>query len=243
MTAIITRNALDLGNPSGPFAPPRPRRTMLDMPAIAWQDAADRLTEWIVTWMVIHPEVYMSYDRPFTIRRHFCHEWDTHDIWLRPVSPKGMSKWFVITVNHQCNDPTRKAVVTWDAASGWCEELKSRGFNPLLLDSNGGEDIEVLVLLTEEIPASQVMEFVQGLVSDYAARNLAQTPEFMPNQADIDSDRSRKGWHVFGQYPGSWHSTRVWSGERWLEGEPAIEAILSISGDSSELITGCKDGK
>jgi len=133
---------------------------MLDMPAIAWQAAADRLTEWTVTRMVIHPEVYMSYDRPFTIRRHFCHEWHTHDISLRPVSPEGMSKWFVITVNHQCDDPTQKAVVTWEAASGWYDELQHRGLNPLLLDSNGGEDIEVLVPHSEELPASQVMEFV-----------------------------------------------------------------------------------
>jgi hypothetical protein len=147
MNTISTRNALDLGSPTGPFAPPRPRRTMLDMPAIAWQNAADRLTEWLVKHMVVHHDVYLSYDPPFTIRRHFCHEFNVHMIWLRPVSPQGMSKWFVISVNHQCDDPKQKALVNWQAAAGWYEELQHRGFRPLLLDNNGGDDIEIVVLL------------------------------------------------------------------------------------------------
>jgi hypothetical protein len=214
---------------------------MLDMPAFAWRAAADRLTQWTVVRMVIHPEVYGSYERPFTIRRHFCHEWPVHDIWLRPVSPQGMSKWFVITVNHQCDDAAQKAVVNWQAAAGWYEELQRRGFTPLMLDSNGGEDIELLVLLAEEIPTSQVMGFVHGLVSDYQARGLAQAPEFMPDQADIDSDRNRKGWRVLGEHPGHWHFTRVWDGERWLEREEAIEAILSVTGDSPALVTEVQD--
>ena len=114
-------------------------------------------------------------------------------------------------------------------------------FKPLLLDSNGGEDVELLVVLSGEIPASQVMEFVQRLVGDYAARGLAQAPEFMPIQADIAGDFSRKGWRVFGQDPSYRHCTRVWSGERWLEREEAIEAILATTGDPPDLIPNFSD--
>jgi len=73
---------------------------MLDYPAFAWQTAADRLTEWLVRNMVVHADVYLSYQPPFTIRRHFCHDFNVHMIWLRPVSHQGMSMWFVIRVNH-----------------------------------------------------------------------------------------------------------------------------------------------
>ena len=214
---------------------------MIDTPAIAWKAAADRLTEWTERRMVVHPEVYRSYDRPFTIRRHFCHDFNVHMIWLRPVSPAGMSQWFVIRVNHQCDDPKQKALVNWQAASGWYEKLQGQGFRPLMLDNNGGEDIELLVLLTEEISVSRVMEFVQRLVSDYAARGLAQVPEFMPNQADIAADVSRKGWRVFGQDESYRYCTRVWNGERWLEREEAIEAILAVTGDSPDLIPDFSD--
>jgi hypothetical protein len=237
----MTQKAFDIESPTGPFAPPRPRRSMLDTPALAWQAAADRLTEWTVNRMVVHPEVYGSYDRPFTIRRRFRHEWQTIPVWLRPVSREGMSKWFVITVDHHCDDARQKAVVNWQAAAGWHEELQRRGFKPLLLDSNGGEDIELLVLLSEEIPASRVLEFVQRLVSDYAARGLAQAPEFLPNQADIEANYGRKGWRLLGQHPEYRHFTRVWDGERWLEREEAIEAILATTGDSPDLIPDFSD--
>ncbi len=106
----------------------------------------------------------------------------------------------------------------------------------MLLDSNGCKDVELLVLLAEEIPASRVMEFVQRLVRDYAARGLVQTPEFMPNQADIDANYSRKGWRLLGQDESYRYCTRVWDGERWLEREEAIEAILAVTGDSPELL-------
>ena len=241
MTTTTYPKDFNTQSTTGPFAPPRPRRSMLDSPAFAWQAAADRLTEWIERRMVVHPGVYGSYDPPFTIRRHFRHEWQTHTIWLRPVSPQGTSEWFVIAVNHQCDDARQKAVVNWQAASGWYEELQRRGFTPLMLDSNGGEDIELLVLLTEEIPSSRVMEFVRRLVSDYAARGLAQAPEFMPNQADIAGDYSRKGWRVFGQDESYRYCTRVWNGERWLEREEAIEAILARTGDSPDLIPNFSD--
>ena len=186
--------------------------------------------------MVVHRDVYLSYQAPFTIRRHFCHDFNVHMIWLRPVSPLGTSQWFVIRVNHQCDDPKEKTRVNWQAASGWYDELQRRGFKPLMLDNNGGEDIEIIVLLTDLVPAPEVKDFVERFVSDYATRGLDHAPEFMPNQADIAGDYSRKGWRVFGVDESYCYCTRVWSGERWLEREEAIEAILATTGDSPELL-------
>jgi hypothetical protein len=37
------------------------------------------------------------------------------------------------------------------------------------------------------------------------------------------------------------NATRVWDGERWLEREPAIEAILATTGDPPELISDAED--
>jgi len=209
---------------------------MLDYPAFAWQTAADRLTEWLVNNMVVHADVYLSYQPPFTIRRHFCHDFNVHMIWLRPVSREGMSTWFVIRVNHQCDDPKEKVRVNWQAAAGWYEDLQRRGFTPLLLDNNGGEDIEIIVLLSDMVPASEVKEFAERFVSDYAARGLTDAPEIMPIQADIDRNLNRKGWRVFGVDESYRYCTRVWDGERWLEREEAIAAILARTGDSPELL-------
>ena len=235
MTATTYSIAFDPNATTGPFAPPRPFRSMLDYPAFAWQNAVDRLTEWLVQHMVVHGDVYLSYEPPFTIRRHFRHDFNVHQIWLRPVSRVGTSQWFVIRVNHQCDDPKEKVRVNWQAASGWYEELQRRGYKPLMLDNNGGEDIEIIGLLTELVPASEVKEFVERFVSDFAARGLIQAPEVMPIQADIAGDYSRKGWRVFGVDESYRYCTRVWN-ERWLEREEAIEAILATTGDSPELL-------
>ena len=236
MTATTYSLAFDPNATTGPFASPRPFRSMLDYPAFAWQNAVDRLTEWLVKHMVVHGDVYLSYEPPFTIRRHFRHDLNVHQIWLRPVSYVGTSKWFVIRVNHQCDDPKEKVRVSWQAASGWYEELQRRRFKPLMLDNNGGEDIEIIVLLAKHVPAPEVKEFVERFVSDFAARGLIQAPEFMPIQADIAGDYSRKGWRVFGVDESYRYCTRVWNGERWLEREEAIEAIVARTGDSPELL-------
>ena len=237
MTATTYSIAFDPNATTGPFAPPRPFRSMLDYPAFAWQNAVDRLTEWLVQHMVVHGDVYLSYEPPFTIRRHFRHDFNVHQIWLRPVSYVGTSQWFVIRVNHQCDDPKEKVRVNWQAASGWYEELKRRGFRPLMLDNNGGEDIEIIVLLTEHVPAPEVKEFVERFVSDYASRGLAQRPDLWPNRADIGGKRGyEEGWRVFGVDESYRYCTRVWNGERWLEREEAIEAILATTGDSPELL-------
>jgi hypothetical protein len=63
----------------------------------------------------------------------------------------------------------------------------------------------------------------------------------MPNHADIAGDYRRKGWRLLGQHPEYRHFSRVWDGERWLEREEAIEAILAATGDPPKLIPNFSD--
>ena len=142
----------------------------------------------------------------------------------------------MIRVNDQCDDPKEKVRVNWQAASGWNEELHHRGFQPLMLDNNGGEDIEIIGLLTEEFRPRRSRSSSSDSSATIAARGLSQAPEVMPIQPDIAGDYSRKGWRVFGVDESYRYCTRVWNGERWLEREEAIEAILARTGDSPELL-------
>jgi hypothetical protein len=212
------------------------------LPSFAWAPAADRLTEWTLQRLVVHYDLYGSYEPRVVLQRHYRCESANYSIWLHPVSRGKTSKWFLITVAHKCDDPAQKAITDWQAASGWYEELKRRGFCPRLLDSNAGEDLQVLVILTKEVPSSQVFAYVQQLVSDYTERGLSQAPDIMPNQTDIDrSGDGGKRWRLPGPHDESYHFTRVWNGERWLEREEAIEMLLSVGGDPPELVTGIQE--
>lgn len=225
---------------TGPFAAPRPVRSMIDLPGIAWQAAAEELTAWAVEHLVVHRDQFGSQEASVFVRRHFRRDWTSDvSVWLHPVSRHETAKWFLITINHQCDDAKQRAAINWQAASGWHEELQRRGFKPLLLDSDAGTDLQLLVLLQRELPALQVFRFVRQFVSDYQARGLSEAPEVMPNQADIDAYwRGAKRWRLVGMHDDYRHFTRLWNGKRWLEREEAIEAILSVAGDPVELVLG-----
>jgi hypothetical protein len=125
------------------------------------------------------------------------------------------------------------------AAFGWNEDLQLLGFRPLLLDANGAGGFHLLVCLSEAIPSRRVHEFVTDIVQNLADYGLAQAPEVYPSEPEVDAHRPYGSWW---RLPGRHHTrefwTRVWDGSRWLENQEAIEAILSVEGDSPDLIPG-----
>ena len=221
-----------------------PSRSISDMPLMVWRDAAERLTEWVVKRLVVHYQGFGSQEASVFIRRHFRRDYfNQRPLWLHPVSRDNTSKWFLIEVKHRCDTPAERAAVNWQAATGWYEELKRRGFRPLLLDSDNGNSFELLVLLSEKISSQRVLTFVEHLVSDHADRGLPKAPDIMPNGADIASSwRGTERWRLLGLDSSNMVATRIWGGDRWLEGNAAIDVILATTGDSPELITADSTG-
>ena len=177
MTATTYSIAFDPNATTGPFAPPRPFRSMLDYAGHRLAEAADRLTEWLVRHMVVHGEVYLSYEPPFTIRRHFRHDFNVHMIWLRPVSPQGMAQ----VVRDPRQSPVRRPEGKGRRQLAGRVRLVRRAATPRVSAAAVGHQRRrghrMLVLLADEVPASKVKEFVERFVSDYAARGLAQAPD------------------------------------------------------------------
>ena len=238
--AITNHPCRSHDQPAAPKPTTRPpSRSIADMPIMVWRDAAEQLTEWVVKRLVVHYFDFGSQEPSVFIRRHFRRDFASEGpLWLHPVSRDNTSKWFLIEVKHRGNDPAERAAVNWQAAIGWYEELQRRGFRPLLLDPGNGNSFELLVLLSEQVSSQRVLTFVENLVSDHAARGLPQAPDIMPNLADIAASwRGTKRWRLLGLDSSNLVATRVWSGDRWLVGKPAIEMILGTTGDSPELIT------
>ncbi|MEI8375782.1 MAG: hypothetical protein WCJ35_23415 [Planctomycetota bacterium] len=74
-------------------------------------------------------------------------------------------------------------------------------------------------------------------MKNFAEYSLDKAPEVYPSEPEVNPHRPYGSWW---RLPGKHHTrefwTRVWDGSRWLENQEAIEAILSVTGDSPDLI-------
>jgi len=135
--------------------------------------------------------------------------------------------------------PTSTAAdVNLNAALSWFGALVRQGFHPLLTESNGQGGFHLRVLLAGEVPADRLFYFLKNLTNDHKRLGFDKPPEQFPKQPDVR--RCRKGLGNWLRLPGRHHKrdfwSRVWDGERWLEGPRAIDFILSLTGDAPDLV-------
>jgi len=238
-------------------------------PGKEWRDASERLTLWTNDRLVNRTDVYRGYKLPhnrflgelITYTKPFLEEArefgsltriivDGHYrgddpgglVGLHAISIDNTSRWFVINVDQQNANGAILADANANAAFGWHEELQQLEFRPLLLDANGVGGYHVLVCLSDEVPSQTVHAFVSEVVNNFAEYSLTQAPEVYPSEPDVNPHRPYGSWW---RLPGKHHTrefwTKVWDGSRWLENQEAIEAILSVTGDSPDLIPGADD--
>jgi hypothetical protein len=175
---------------------------------------------------------------PSLLRRHF----EGGDGWitgLHSTSPDNTSKWGGVDLDWHGPDSTTPEV-NLAAALGWYEQLRGKGFRPLLTDSNGAGSYHLVSLLREPVPTPRVFYFLKELVSDHSRYGMTAAPEVFPKQARL---RGKPGKPAYGNWlrlPGRHHTrdhwSRVWDGSRWLDGDPGIDFILSLDGDPAPLI-------
>ena len=111
------------------------------------------------------------------------------------------------------------------------------GCRPLLLDADGIGSYHLLVCLSEAVSSQRVHAFVTDLVQNFADYGLTRAPEVLPKERAVNPYSPYGSWWPLpGRHHTRDHWTRVWDGERWLENQEAIEAILGVQGDSPDLI-------
>ena len=236
---------------------------MLDMRGNAWQREAGRLAIWTRERLVNRTDVYGAYlplasrvpgqSNNYTapnkalrvpgsltterIEEHYRGNDQGNLIGLHAISPDCRCKWLVVDIDQHGDDRAALAAANAKAAFGWYADLQQRGLHPLLLDSNGVGGFHLLVVLAEPVASQRVHAFATQFIQDYAARGLAQAPEVFPKQPDVNEQR-RYGnwWRLPGRHHTRDHWTKTWDGTRWLEDQAAVDAILSVTGDSPELI-------
>ena len=170
------------------------------------------------------------------LSRHFGSLRRNHLIGLHAASTENTSKWLAIDIDmHEIDavdaeDNARRNLI---AATAWWEALQLRGYDPLLLDSNGAGGLHLLVLFAEPAPTENVYALGQQIIADWQTRNLDEMPETFPKSArPVEGDKLGAWLRLAGLHHTQDHLTRVWSGDTWLDdpwqdGDAAIETMLN----------------
>jgi hypothetical protein len=167
--------------------------------------------------------------------RHFQARGPEDVIGLHTTSPENTSKWGGPEIDWHGLQSTGPQV-NLEAAIGWYSKLTRLGFRPLLTDSNGKGGYHLLALFSEPVQTAKVYAFLTWLVSDHVKYGLPNPPEIFPKQPRIETYGN---WlRVPGRHHTRPHWSRVWDGNRWLEGHQAIDLMLLLDGDSPRLIPG-----
>jgi hypothetical protein len=169
------------------------------------------------------------------LKNHFAGTRREHIVGLHSTSPENTSKWGALDIDHHGLTSTAPEV-NWRAALAWYDALLSRGFKPLLTDSNGKGGYHLLVIFAEPVPTRRAYHFLRGLVSDHAKYGMARAPETFPKQPMIPSGRYGNWLRLPGKHHTRDHWSQVWGGSRWLDGVGAAEFILALTGDQPGLV-------
>jgi hypothetical protein len=174
------------------------------------------------------------------LARHFLGRRREHVVGLHSTSQENTSRWGALDIDW--HGPTSTAPeVNLRATLAWYDRLVSAGFHPLLTDSNGSGGFHLLVLLARPVTTARVHHFLRLLVADHARYGMTALPETFPKQALLrprpDGTPGYGNWlRLPGRHHTREHWSRVWSGSRWLNGHEAIDHILSLTGDSPDLV-------
>ncbi|MEO8647863.1 MAG: hypothetical protein ABI539_01730 [Acidobacteriota bacterium] len=225
-----------------------------------WENYSDRLADWAMEHLVNRRDVWSQYTISHgevgvvmlpikarrkagtdmvtinKLRRHFAGRAVSHLIGLHSISDHATCKWFAVDVDlheEQAVNADEIASANFSACLEWAARLRSAGFDPLLMDSNGVGGFHLWTLLDGEYPLADVYDLVSELRDDYSDFGLPKKPEVFPPKRAVKKDDLPYGLRLPGRHHKRRHYTRIWNFEsqadenEWLEGGDAIERMLA----------------
>jgi hypothetical protein len=109
--------------------------------------------------------------------------------------------------------------------------LREKGLNPLLTTSDGCGGYHVWVVFAEPVAVADLYAFLEAV-----AQEVGYEGEWFPKQPALPQGGCGNWVRLPGAHPSGKHWSTVYNGERWLEGEEAIQQILTYRGDDVGLI-------
>ena len=174
--------------------------------------------------------------RPVLVR-HFQAPTRAAIIGLHSADRDNLTKWGALDIDYhgeaQAPPENNQRAALW-----WYRALINLGFHPLLTESNGRGGYHLRILLAERIDAARLFHFLKNLTADHRQLGFGKAPEQFPKQGDVRRCARQLGNWL--RLPGRHHKrpfwSRVWDGERWLDGHEAIDFMLSLRGDPALFV-------
>jgi hypothetical protein len=234
-------------------------------PGVAWVSRAAALAAWAMRRLVVRRDGWGGYrpddevGKEYTRRdgtvgklgaqttrkgtlteavlaRHFAAAGRADIVGTHTTSPDSTSLWAGIDIDWHGAGSTAPEV-NWGAALHWYGGLRYIGFWPLLTDSNGKGGFHLRLLLSGPVPTPRLYGFLGWLTRDFKELGFPKRPECFPKQPRVTAANPWGNWM---RLPGRHHSrdfwSRVWTGETWVEGDAAVNYILTLEGDNPDLL-------
>jgi len=144
------------------------------------------------------------------------------------------SRWLAIDIDR--HDDAIDPETTTRAALALHDRIADQGFSPLLLDSNGRGGFHLLALFDAPVATAKVFAFAKWIRRDWENLGLDADPETFPKQPSIGPGGFGNWFRLPGRHHTREHFTKVWRGGIWLEGLPAVKAIIEAKRSPAELI-------
>ncbi len=173
------------------------------------------------------------------LERHFRATATGDIIGAHTLAPGGGGLWGAVEVDAHPGmdaDPVANeqfAIAIHTQASGF-------GFHPLTYESNGKGGFHNVVFfgvdLEEMIPGPVLFGFARWLAGEFAKFGFSKLPETFPKQRVVKPGKYGNWLRLVGRHHTRDFWPRVWNGSNWLDGEAAVAHVLSLTGDSPDLI-------
>lgn len=112
----------------------------------------------------------------------------------------------------------------------------SLGFRVILTDSDGRGGYHIRLVFAGPVPTRLVFAFARWLIREWESYRLTKEPETFPKQPGIPEGGYGNWMRVFGRHPKRDHWSRVYDGERWIDGVDAVKFIVTTTGADESLI-------
>jgi hypothetical protein len=169
--------------------------------------------------------------------RHFIGRSTGDVIGVHGVSKSNTSLWVLFDFDR--HEDTVDPDVNRAAAIYYYCKLTSMGFSPLLYESDDRGGFHLVVFFSVPITSADAYHFGRWIVRDQREPHvgLAEELEVNPKQTNVDGGAKCGNWcRIIGRYHTRDVWPRVFDGERWLDGDSAIDVILAHVGDAPALI-------